>query len=164
MNYPWTKEQDKIILTHYRQKGAPLVAELTGRSIGGVRQRASRLGVEYNKKQPDPRKRRKLNRLEGYTKASEIKIKGKGPAMTVMGTKIRAAQFVGEPKITAETRVTIARPFVDTRFVPVGPVPRVVDPAQCRAWAGEVWREHDNAGMRYPERCDLIGGATDCAA
>jgi hypothetical protein len=126
MNFPWTKEQDKIILTHYRQKGAPLCAELTGRSIGGVRQRASRLGVEYNKRQPDPRKCRKANRREGY---------GKGPAMTVMPAKKPSTKLEGEATNPNNVKVQRSKPFVDTRFTPVGPVPRVVDPAQCRAWA-----------------------------
>jgi hypothetical protein len=25
-----------------------------------------------------------------------------------------------------------------------------------------VWDSYGNAGMRYPEECDLIGGKTDC--
>jgi hypothetical protein len=42
--------------------------------------------------------------------------------------------MAGEPIITAQTKITIAPPFVDKRWLP-DEVTRVVDPAQCRAWA-----------------------------
>jgi hypothetical protein len=131
----YTAADDAYLAANYAKHGAQAVADALGRTKMGVMRRACVLRISADPHRKNPNKGPRKPRLQGYKPSQEIKIKGKGPAMTVMGTKIRAAQFVGEPKITAETRVTIARPFVDTRFVPVGPVPRVVDPAQCRGWA-----------------------------
>lgn len=47
---------------------------------------------------------------------------------------LRVADFIGEPIITSETRVTVAPPFVDRRWT-VDNVPRVVDSEQCSDWA-----------------------------
>jgi len=51
---------------------------------------------------------------------------------------LRSAEFIGEPIITSKTRVTIAPAFV-ARFAQVGPVPRVVDSAECRGWVRDRW-------------------------
>ena len=117
----WTAEQDEMIRQHLPSAGAAAVAAMVGRTPGAVRARASRLKV---------RAARPVQRKERSPRV---------PAPTVLRKaakqKPEPQTLQGEARITSATRVTIAPAFIDTRFVPTGPVPRVVDSADCREWA-----------------------------
>jgi hypothetical protein len=120
----WTAEQDELIRQHLPSAGAVAVSAMVGRTPGAVRARASRLKV---------RAERPIRRKERSPRV---------PAPTVLRKaakqKAEPQPLQGEARITSATRVTIAPAFVDRRFVPTGPVPRVVDSAQCRDWAREA--------------------------
>ncbi len=47
---PWIKQEDEVLRANYKERGSKYVAWHTGRSLSGVRVRASRLGIEGNKK------------------------------------------------------------------------------------------------------------------
>ena len=61
----------------------------------------------------------------------------KPPRVEPMMRKERYGQRAspGEARITSDTKVTIAPPFIDRRFACVGSVPSVIDSSQCRPWA-----------------------------
>lgn len=117
----WTPEQDELIRQHLPSAGAAAVSAMVGRTPGAVRARASRLKV---------RAERPIQRKERSPRV---------PAPTVLRKAVKQKAehqpLQGEARITSATRVTIAPPFVDCRFVPTGPVQRVVDSAGCRDWA-----------------------------
>jgi hypothetical protein len=119
----WTEEQDQAIRTYYDSLGAAAVGKMIGRSVQGVRVRASKLGIVAN-----------------LSKVARRRMGGKGLSESSYKAPRRPAHapMAGEARITSETRVTIAPPFVDKRFTPTGPVRRVVDSSQCRAWAQGV--------------------------
>lgn len=114
----WSAEQDEAIRLHLPSKGAAAVSEMVGRTPGAVRARASRLNVRAEKRRREPKPQRKPNPILALRKPKPAAPRG----------------MVGEPIITSKTRVTIAPAFVE-RFAQVGPVPRVVDSADCREWA-----------------------------
>lgn len=131
----WTPEEHAYLAAHYAEDGAAAVAAALGRTVMGVMRYASTKKIRTNVNRPNPKKGPRKPKLQGYKPESEIRIKGKGPAMSVMPVKIAGAKWEGPAIVPKHVKVQRAPPFVDTRFVPVGPVPRVVDPAQCRAWA-----------------------------
>jgi hypothetical protein len=132
----WTPALDAILVECYTSEGAKSVAEKTGRSVSSVCRRAAKLKVPADRsraaavrwakqeRKPNPPKARKVN-----APMTVVRARDKRP---------KPVQLQGEARITSETRVTIAPPFVDRRFMPTGPVPRVVDAAKCRTWAQGV--------------------------
>ena len=128
----WTPAQDAIIIAHYTADGAEVVAEKTGRSVYSVRRRASLLKVPADRKRAGVIRWAKQERKPNPPKPRKVP----KPlwVMRERDKRPKVVQLQGEARITSETRVTIAPPFVDRRFTPEGPVRRVVDSAQCRAW------------------------------
>jgi hypothetical protein len=131
----WTPEQDAVIVRFYTSQGGKFVAEQTGRSVLAVARRAAKLKIpadrsraaavrwEKQDRKPNPPKPRKVNK-----------------PLTVMRERdkqTKAVMLRGEADMS-RAKVTIAPPFVDRRFVPDGPVRRVVDSSQCRAWAVSI--------------------------
>lgn len=119
----WTPEQDDILREHYDELGAAAVGKMLGRSTRAIRQRAMKIGVRADLSAAC--KRRKPS--------SRAQVLATAPAFAV--PRFKPAPLQGEPRITSKTKVTIAPPFVDRRFVPTGPIPRVVDSSSCREWA-----------------------------
>ena len=116
----WSDEHKALLREHYAAKGSAHVAGLVGRSEFAVRAKAIDMGVKgdrYRKK--GPRKNRP---------ASGLVLRKSGPA-----PKAKPG-LTGEPIITSETRVTIAPPFIDRRWL-ADVVSQVVDAAECREWA-----------------------------
>jgi hypothetical protein len=127
----WLPEQEQAVRDHYRAKGGEAVAKMIGRSVFAVRRMASRLGIKAD-----------MSR-HGRGKAKQEKIaRIKKEKVGIVLPKSRGAQkpvpeLQGEAIITPKTIITIAPPFVDTRWIPEK-VTRVVDSSQCRAWATQV--------------------------
>lgn len=121
----WTFEEDDILRTHYAISGGPRVAEMVGRTLGAVRTRAQLIGVSGAKKPPPQRPAKK---------PSEMRVRPIVAPKVVPATRIPAAHFKGEARVTNETKVTIAPPFVDRRFA-VDQAPAVVNSSKCRDWA-----------------------------
>ena len=137
----WTDELDNIIRARYTTEGAEVVAEQTGRTTLAVRRRAAILGVKADLHLSGLRRYQKHPKKPNPPKVKPKRArKANNPGLTVMAKRDRAPQvrLEGEPKITSDTKVTIAPPFVDRRFAPSGPVPRVVDSGRCRAWARAI--------------------------
>jgi hypothetical protein len=120
----WSAEQDEAVRRHLPSLGPVAVGAMVGRTPGAVRARASRLGVRAEKRPREP-KPKPPPPIRAMRKSAAKPVPVRGP--------------VGDPIITAETRVTIAPTFVDRRFLPDGPVPRVVDSAECRGWVRDRW-------------------------
>lgn len=115
----WTEEHVAILREHYTSKGSAYVAKLVGRSHTAVRAKAIELGVRGNRRRPKPRNSKPAQIV--VLRKSEPKPKPK-------------AGLIGEPIINDATRITIAPPFVDRRWLADVVVP-VVDSSQCRLWA-----------------------------
>ena len=120
----WSAQEDALLREHYATKGSAAVGQMIGRTEMAVRHRAQTLkvrGSKFHMRKPpkEPKKR--------------------APASTVLRKSAKqpepAPRLSGDPIITSATRVTIAPAFVDRRFVPTGPLPRVVDSQACRDWA-----------------------------
>ena len=129
--WEWTKAQDQVVIENYTLRGGAYVAGVVKRSVYAVRRRAAVLGVKADKSLAARVRYEKLEK-----KPNPPKKPRHGPKMTVMQnyTKIKYAPMAGAPIITADTKVTIAPPFVDRRWL-VEVAPNVVDSAQCGAWA-----------------------------
>jgi hypothetical protein len=123
----WTPAQDAVLREHYARSGARAVAAMIGRTVQGVRRRATVLKVSGSNRRPRPEQRK-----EKAPKPNPIRALRKPAAKPTRG-------MVGEPIITSATRVTICPHGEDTRFLPDGPVPRVVDSAECRGWVRDRW-------------------------
>jgi hypothetical protein len=127
----WTAEEDDFLKANYFQKGGIYVSQQLGRSPTAVRKRAVVLGV------PADKHRTAVGRYAEQKVKPNPSKKGIGPKMTVVrerDKKASAPKLEGEPIVTADTKVTIAPPFVDRRWLPDSVV-RVVDPDNCREWA-----------------------------
>lgn len=120
----WSAQEDALLREHYATKGGAAVGQMIGRTEMAVRRRAQTLkvrGSKFHMRKPpkEPKKR--------------------APAPTVLRKAAKVKQetprLSGEAIITSTTRVTIAPAFVDRRFAPSGPPPRVVDSDACRDWA-----------------------------
>ena len=125
----WSPESDEAIRARYPSEGGNTLAAEQGVDPNIIRKRAERLGVKVlNKPLPPPREKgaKAPARHPKILALTVMRKSAKKPAQT--------PQLVGEPIITSATIVTIAAPFVDRRFVPDGPVSRVVDSADCREW------------------------------
>lgn len=125
----WSPELDESIRLRYPSEGENALAAEHGVEPITIRKRAERLGVKVlSKPLPPPRQKgaKVLARHPKILALTVMRKSAKKPAQT--------PQLVGEPIITSATIVTIAAPFVDRRFVPDGPVSRVVDSADCREW------------------------------
>ena len=129
-HWGWSQDQDAALIRHYSAKGAEYVSGLTGRSVLAVRHRAAKLGVRADKSiaakaryavQPN-----KPNPAKRGPKPKGITLRDRN--------KPRFEPMTGEPKITADTKITIAAPFVDRRWIP-DHVAHVVDSEDCRDWA-----------------------------
>jgi hypothetical protein len=127
----WTMAEDHLLRKHYEAHGGAYVAQLTGRTVISVRYRASKLGVNADKSLAG-----KIRRRVQLDKARERR---HGPKMTVVKAKEKpkVKQWEGEAVITKDTKITIAAPFVDKRWLP-DVVKRVVNANECRAWATQV--------------------------
>ena len=123
----WGESEKAIVLKHYTLKGSSYCAALLpGRTPLSVRSMARVLGVQFIRK---------------GVKYSKPKAKQK-PEKVVKLLKSAPAQkprngLVGEPIITSDTKVTIAPPFVDRRWL-ADRVERVVDSLGCREWARRI--------------------------
>jgi hypothetical protein len=126
----WTPAEDAVLVAHYTDKGAAHIAEQIGRTVLSVRYRASFLGIQAD--------RARAGRARVAAVKREKVIKG-AKNLTYFPPKAKrkptAIALQGEARITSATKITIAPPFVDRRFLPDGPVPSVVDSGQCRDWA-----------------------------
>lgn len=126
----WSPESDDAIRARYPTEGGNALAAEHGVEPITIRKRAERLGVKVLSKPLPPPRQKGAKVLARHPKILALTVMRKSatkPAQT--------PRFVGEPIITSATIVTIAAPFVDRRFVPDGPVSRVVDSAECRPWA-----------------------------
>ena len=117
----WSPAEDAMMRAHYPSHGADSLAQLTGRGLGSVRMRANALGLVVDKAIKVARMR---NARWGAAPA-----KGKS----------RYSAPIGEAYTTDRTKVTIAPPFVDRRWMSDDEVPKVVDSAHCRDWASAVF-------------------------
>ena len=122
----WTPEQTAILIEHYPLLGAEAVAKMIGRPASSVWHRAADLKVKVRNKKPVEVKAKKPKPMKA------IKFKASGFSVRIEPSKLR-----GEPIITASTKVTIAPPFVDKRWI-ADSVQRVVDSSQCREWAANA--------------------------
>lgn len=125
----WSPELDEAIRARYPSEGGNTLAAEQGVDPNIIRKRAERLGVKVlNKPLPPPMEKgaKVLARHHKKLALTVMRKSAKKPAQT--------PRLAGEPIITSATIVTIAAPFVDRRFVPDGPVSRVVDSADCREW------------------------------
>jgi hypothetical protein len=132
--WEWSKDQDRAIIHHYQAKGGAYVVELTGRSIFAVRRRAAYLGIRADKSLAAKVRYAKQKQKPNPPKLIAPKA---GKKFTVMPPKARFSPLVGEPRITSQTKITIAPPFVDKRWIP-DHVPSVVDSSKCRSWATQL--------------------------
>ena len=119
----WTPEMDAVLLANYFAKGPSGCAVLVGCTEHAARKRGGVLGLKANRRRARP----DLRKPKVYALPTK-------PDYNTIGTRIRESKLRGEPIITASTKVTIAPPFVDKRWVAES-VQRVVDSAQCREWA-----------------------------
>ena len=124
----WSPELDESIRLRYPTEGGNALAAEHGVEPITIRKRAVQLGVKVLSKPLPPREKgaKAPARHPKILALTVMRKSAKNPAQT--------PQLVGEPIITSATIVTIAAPFVDRRFVPDGPVSRVVDSADCREW------------------------------
>lgn len=127
----WTEEETEFLREHYPTKGAVWVAEQLGRTADAIWDKSGKMGVLTD---PETNSKRRGEAMRRQNAAGLMR-KSSKRSESVTGTRIRSAPLVGEAKITSETRVTIAPPFVDRRFLAEGEVSRVVDSSQCRPWA-----------------------------
>ena len=126
----WSPESDEAIRARYPSEGGNALAAEHGVEPITIRKRAVQLGVKVIVKPLPPPRQKGAKAPARHPKKLALTVmrkSAKKPAQT--------PQLVGEPIITSATIVTIAAPFVDSRFAPDGPVSRVVDSAQCRPWA-----------------------------
>ena len=128
----WPAELDEAIRARYPAEGGNLLAAEQGVEPTIIRKRAKRLGVKVLRK-PLPPPRPKGTKAPRHPKQTALNV------MRKSAKKPKPAPGpTGEPIITSKTRVTIAPAFV-ARFAQVGPVPRVVDSAECRGWVRDRW-------------------------
>lgn len=120
-NKDWQHDEDEALRANYFAHGAAKVVEITGRSETAVHSRAAKLGIFGDRNRRKPRKEKADPAVN--------------PNMTRIPTR-QPAQWAPDEQavITSETRVTIAPPFVDRRWI-VDNVPRAVSSAECREWA-----------------------------
>ena len=126
----WSPESDEAIRARYPTEGGNALAAEHGVEPITIRKRAVQLGVKVIVKPLPPPRQKGAKSPARHPKKLALTVmrkSAKKPAQT--------PRLAGEPIITSATIVTIAAPFVDRRFVPDGPVSRVVDSAQCREWA-----------------------------
>ena len=126
----WSPESDEAIRARYPTEGGNALAAEHGVEPITIRKRAVQLGVKVIVKPLPPPRQKGAKAPARHPKKLALTVmrkSAKKPAQT--------PRLAGEPIITSATIVTIAAPFVDRRFVPDGPVSRVVDSAQCREWA-----------------------------
>ena len=128
----WTQEKNELLEQHYFARGGEWIAEQLGCSVVSVRSQARRLGVKADPHRKNPRKATKRARELRAIRAVTGRKSPYAPSV-VIPTK----GFVGEPIITEKTRVTVAPPFVDRRWV-VEKAERVVDSGECREWASRL--------------------------
>ena len=125
----WSPESDEAIRARYPTEGGNALAAEHGVEPITIRKRAVQLGVKVIVKPLPPPRQKGAKAPARHPKKLALTVMRKSatkPAQT--------PRLVGEPIITSKTIVTIAAPFVDRRFVPDGPVSRVVDSAECREW------------------------------
>ena len=117
----WTPEEDEILRQHLPRVGsAGVAAMLVGRNPGGVRARASRLEVRSHRKVTKP----KSGKPDNFGRCNAVKLRKKpGKALQADATNPN------------NVKPQICPSGTDRRFTPTGPVPRVIDSAQCRDWA-----------------------------
>lgn len=127
----WTKEEDDQIRANYELHGGNWLAERLNRSPIAVRSRAATLGVKADKSARAVERKRKAMEKAREARQAQFRVAPRAKEPTF---KIKALERLGPDIITAETKVTIATPFVDRRWVPER-IERVVDPGQCREWA-----------------------------
>lgn len=125
----WSPESDEAIRARYPSEGGNTLAAEQGVDPNIIRKRAERLGVKVLSKPLPPPRQNGAKVLARHPKKLALTVMRKSAKK-----RAQAPRLVGEPIITSATIVTIAAPFVDRRFVPDGPVSRVVDSADCREW------------------------------
>ena len=125
-----TDAEKSLILEQYPTLGAAAIAKSIGRTEASVYHHAAALGIRIIRKPAvkDVQKKAEPKRKSGPKPK---------PRMGQTTITIREAPLRGEPIITADTKITIAPPFVDRRFVP-DVVRSVVDSSQCREWAANA--------------------------
>jgi hypothetical protein len=122
---PWTAEQTALMHKHYAELGADAMAKMLGRTPASVWHRAQDLKLVIRKRPAVPKGRAKTGPKPKPAKNITFARPVEKPLPVPFKDK--------EGVITADTKVTIAPPFVDRRWV-VEVAPRVVDASQCRAW------------------------------
>lgn len=121
---PWTAEQLETMRKHYEDLGAAVLAKMIGRTPVSVWCRAKAMGLKVAKKPA----------VKAEMKKAGPKPQAKNPTLSRPVEKPQAVPFRDmEGVITTDTKVTIAPPFVDRRWL-VESAPNVIDSAQCRAW------------------------------
>lgn len=131
----WPAEHDELLRQHYRARGGLVVAEMTGRSVVAVQTRARILGVRADRA-AEASRRMLAKTTQNNVPHAQTRIGG--PALQVKRERVKSRPMLtGDAIITSETKVTIAPPFVDRRWLP-DVVVRVVDSSECREWAREA--------------------------
>jgi len=112
-------ERDEAIRKHYADLGTEAIAQMFGIPASSVRRRAAQLKVKADRSRPKPRRANQTPTTVVLRKSAK-----KPAALTKQEVDRTPAKSTGKCK-----------PFVDRRWLPDGPVPRVVDSAECRPWA-----------------------------
>ena len=126
----WTDSEDAVLREHYTAQGAAYVGERIGRTVLSVRHRAGVLGVKADKARA------------GRCRVAAVKARKQAAGELIVAAPSKKAkpkpapvQWANQQADTSKAKKTIAPPFVDRRFTATGPVQRVVDSRECRAWA-----------------------------
>lgn len=127
----WSDEEIAVLTANYATKGGAWVAEKIGRPVSAVTGKARRLKVRGDRQRPNPKKGQW--KKEALKKPSNF---GRCDAVNPpKAKKLKHAPVLAGEADYSRAKRTTAPVFVDTRFVPTGPVPRVVNSAECRDWA-----------------------------